>query len=230
MSDTQTSKRDRQKARRQERLEAQAKAAKAQRRNGLMLRIAAVVFGVAVIGGLAVLLAQGTDRTLGVASAVLDGDPVPPVTSADGPAEAGVGLTVPDATGFSPDGEEVTIGATGTAQAVVFMAHWCPHCQTEVPLVVDWVSRGLLPDDVDLVAVSSRHDPARPNWPPDEWLEREDWPGELLIDHDDSVADAWGLQGTPMWTFVNPDGTIAARYAGQIDEAAFTQGIDALSR
>ena len=69
--------------------------------------------------------------------------------------------------------------------------------------------------------MSTRHDPARPNWPPDEWLEREAFPGAVLVDGDDAVAEAWGLGGTPMWVFTDADGTVVARYSGQIDAETF---------
>lgn len=221
------SKRERQKSARAERLAREAKAAKAQRARSRVLLAAAAVFAVALIGGLTIFLAQGADRTLGLSAATAEGA-VPPVLTQDGTTESGVGMDAPVASGPSPDGGEVTIGAGGEPEVVLFLAHWCPHCQDEVPVVVEWVEQGVIGDGVRLIGVSSRHDPARPNWPPDEWLEREAWPGEILVDHDDSVADAWGLQGTPMWTFVDADGIIQARYAGTITQAQLEEGLAAV--
>lgn len=218
------SKRDRQKHRRADRLAAEAAAerkAATQRRIGLLV---AALVAVLAVGGIGYSLVTGLpDPTLGVDPATVEGDPLPPATTADGPADPVVGSTAPDVTGSTVDGEVVRIGATGTPQAVVFMAHWCPHCQEEAPLIDDWVDGGLLADGVDLVAVSTLQDPARPNWPPTDWLEREGFPGQVLIDPDDAVATAWGLQGTPMWTFVDAEGTVVARYAGQITPEQFAE-------
>ncbi|HUG83089.1 MAG TPA: TlpA disulfide reductase family protein [Euzebya sp.] len=220
---TEPSKRDRQKARRAERLEVEAQ----QRRQAgvkrrIMIAIAAVV-GVLLVGVIGYLMVQGTDSTLGVEPATVSGDAIPPATGAGGPQDPAVGTTVPDVTGSTVDGDVVELGATGTPQAVVFMAHWCSYCQIEAPLIADWVDDGRLAEGVDLVAVSTRQDRARPNWSPVEWLEREGFPGPVLIDPDDAVAEAWGLQGTPMWTFVDGEGTIVARYAGQITPDQFAE-------
>lgn len=64
-------------------------------------------------------------------------------------------------------------------------------------------TRDCLADGVELVGVSTFHDPSRPNWPPDEWLQAEAFPGDVLVDHDGTAAQAYGLQGTPMWVFVD---------------------------
>lgn len=223
-TDTELSKRDRQKARRAERLAAEAKQKQKDNAKRRVVLIVAGVIAVAAVVLIGYLLVQGIDRTLGVEPAVIEGDAVPPAPAQAGVPDTAVGSSVPTVTGQTVDGEDVTIGATGTPQAVVFMAHWCPACQAEAPLVADWVEDDLLADGVELVAVSTRHDPARDNWPPDEWLERAAFPGQVLIDPDESVAQAWGLSGTPMWTFVDAEGTIVARQSGQIDADAFAQG------
>ena len=220
MSSTET-KRERQKARRAERLAAEQQSARRSGRQRAVLTVIAAIAGLALVGALVYLAMQGTDVTLGVATAQVEGDALP-VASGSAGADASVGQTAPTVEGATPDGGSVTIGeGAGTAQAVVFMAHWCPHCQEEAPLIAEWVTDGQLADGVELVAVSTRHDPARPNWPPDEWLEREAFPGEVLVDGDDAVAEAWGLGGTPMWVFTKADGTVVGRYSGQIDADTF---------
>lgn len=219
-TDQQADKRARQKARRAERLaEEQARTRRDSRQRVLL----SIVIG-AVVVALGVLLVtraiSGTDVTLGVDPATVEGAalPAPPVEGTD----AALGATAPTVAGSTPDGGSVTIGEdAGTAQAVVFMAHWCPHCQEEAPLIADWVDEGLLAEGVELVAVTTRHDPARPNWPPDAWLEDVAFPGEVLVDGDDAVATAWGLGGTPMWVFTDAEGTVVARFSGQIDADTF---------
>lgn len=222
-TDSPTTKRERQKARRAARLEEEAKQAQRSNYQRMLFTGIAVVAGIALVVGIGYLLVQGSDATLGVETAtVVEGTPLAPPPA--GGVDPAIGAQAPVVEGSTPDGDSITLGGEGQAQAVVFMAHWCPHCQAEAPLIADWVDEGLLPDDVQLVAVSTRHDPARPNWPPDEWLEGEDFPGPILIDGDDTVAEAWGLSGTPMWTFTDDTGAVVQRYSGQIDAERFEQG------
>ncbi|AXV06198.1 hypothetical protein DVS28_a1505 [Euzebya pacifica] len=219
---TTSSKRERQKARRAERLaEEQAEERRAGMRNRLVTVIGAVV-ALAVVVGVGILLVQGSDASLGVPAATADdGSVLPDIPQAG--ADPAIGTEAPVVVGYEPDGTALAIGGEGAPQAVVFMAHWCPHCQEELPLIGDWVADGQLADGVQLVAVSTLHDPARPNWPPDEWLASEDFPGEVLVDSDGAAAEAWGLSGTPMWVFTDADGTVVARYSGQIDAERFAE-------
>lgn len=225
------SKRDRQRQRRRARAETQKRHARRQRRQRLARNVGLAVLALVVVVGLAFWLGSGgTDVTLGVAEAQVEGDeePLPPLDPAG--ADPAVGQPAPTVAGETPAGEALTIGAgAGQAQALTFMAHWCPHCQDEVPEVVDWVADGALPDDVELVAVSSRHDPARPNWPPDEWLAGEDWPGSVLVDATDAAAEAYGLTATPFWVFVDADGEVVARVSGRITRAQFEEATAAMS-
>lgn len=166
---------------------------------------------------------EDTDPTPGGdAPTVVTGTRVPPPPARG--IDPAIGTTVPVVEGFTPDDEPVTLGAQGQAQAVVFLAHWCPHCQAELPLIADWVEEGLLPAEVQLVAVSTAEDPSRPNWPADQWLEDEGFPGKVLVDSGATAAEAWGLGGVPMWTFVDDTGTIVQRHAGPISAAQFERG------
>ena len=122
-----------------------------------------------------------------------------------------VGQTIPTVT--SPT---ASIQLNGKAKILLFLAHWCPHCQAEVPVVQDWIDGGNLPGDVDLISVSSSIDPNRPNYPPNEWLEREGWTSPVIVDGSGAVADAYGLSAFPYWVFVNADGTVAGRLTGQL--------------
>lgn len=224
------SKRDRQRQRRQEKAAEQQRQARRQNRQRILRNIALGVVAAGVLVALALWLGGGDDPSLGVAEAEVasEAEPLPPHDPSTG--DPAVGQPAPTVTGENPDGEQVTIGAGADGpQAIGFMAHWCPHCQDEVPEVVEWAEDGAVPDDVELVAVSSRHDPARPNWPPDEWLENEGWPGEVLIDSTDSAADAYALGGTPYWVFVDADGNVAGRVGGRIPREQFEEAMSALS-
>jgi cytochrome c biogenesis protein CcmG, thiol:disulfide interchange protein DsbE len=128
-----------------------------------------------------------------------------------------VGAPAPELAGASFDGAEVAIGDDGRPKALLFIAHWCPHCQREVPIVQDLVDGGDTPAGVDLYAVSTGVDRASPNYPPSAWLEREGWSSPVLAD-DGSAAEAFGLTSYPYWVFVDADGRVAHRQSGALTE------------
>lgn len=200
---------------------------------GLIIGVVAVVV-VAALAVVAVLLAGGDDEstidaTQEAAGVQVTGDPLPAYPEVGGfvaPADqdGGVGKVPPTLTGEDFEGEPVTIapGDDGRAKVVVFLAHWCPHCQKEVPVIQDWVDAGNLPDDVDLVAVSTAASADRPNYPPSKWLGREGWTSPVLLDNaDSSAATAWGLTGFPYMVFVDADGKVVRRASGEVPVADF---------
>ena len=101
--------------------------------------------------------------------------------------------------GRSFDGSSVMIDPSdGTPKLVVFLAHHCPHCQAEVPRIVDWAARGSCRPASTSTAWRRARPAAGENYPPSAWLEREGWPFPTLADSDDyAAAEAWGLRPTP---------------------------------
>jgi len=153
---------------------------------------------------------------------LVSGDVLPQLLTSVG--DAAVGLPAPTITGENFAGEAVAIAADGTPTAIVFLAHWCPHCQTEVPRVQAWLNSGGGVDGVEIVSVSTSVSAARANYPPSDWLEREQWsPDVLLDDATGSVHRSFGGGGFPYWVFLNADGTVAARTAGELDIATLEQ-------
>ena len=75
---------------------------------------------------------------------------------------------------------------------------------------------GAVPDGVDLLSVATSIDPARPNYPPDSWLQREGWTVPVIADPTNSVANAYGLSAFPYWVFIGADGTVKARAVGEL--------------
>ena len=63
--------------------------------------------------------------------------PNPPPATAD--ADPAFTDIAPEVVGEDFEGETVAIAHDGTPTAVVFLAHWCPHCQAEVPEVTKWL-------------------------------------------------------------------------------------------
>jgi thiol-disulfide isomerase/thioredoxin len=132
-----------------------------------------------------------------------------------GAADASVGRPIPELRGYSFDGQPIAVTPAGDPKIVIFVAHWCPHCQAEVPRIVDWLAAGRLPG-AQLVAVSTGVDATRPNYPPSEWLAREDWVIPTIADDTSGTAgEAFGLTGYPYFVAVKADGTVAARASGE---------------
>ena len=144
---------------------------------------------------------------------ILEGDPLPEFTNpTDDPA---IGLPIPTVSATGIDGQPVSIGP-GKPTIVLFLAHWCPHCQREVPLVQDWVDAGGLPPEIDLIAVSTAMDPAAPNYPPADWLAREGWTAPTIEDPDREIATAYGLSAFPYWVVADAAGSVQLRLTGEL--------------
>lgn len=101
-----------------------------------------------------------------------------PDDPADDPAR---GQPAPRASGVGFQDGPVDLLAGDGGTIVVFLAHWCNVCQAEVPVIVDHLGGGALPDDVRLVGVPTSTSPTQGNYPPSDWLEREDWEFDVLV-------------------------------------------------
>ncbi len=148
----------------------------------------------------------------------ITGNSLPQFDSAAG--DPAVGLPAPDVRGASFDGTSVTVG-DGPA-VLMFLAHWCPHCQREVPLIVDHLAAQPPPAGVEIVAVATSTTSSRPNYPPSEWLAREGLDVPALADDDSySVAAAYGLGSFPYFVAVDEDGNVAMRASGELATEEF---------
>jgi cytochrome c biogenesis protein CcmG, thiol:disulfide interchange protein DsbE len=144
----------------------------------------------------------------------VSGNPLPQFT--DTSDDSAVSMMMPTLEGNDQSGAPMTIGADGRPTMIMFVAHWCPHCQREVPVVQQWVDDGRLPEGVDLVSVSTAIDPSRPNFPPDAWLADEGWTAPVLVDADNSAAQAVGLSAYPFFVAIDGDGTVVLRATGEL--------------
>ena len=126
--------------------------------------------------------------------------------------------------------------ATDGPTMVVVVAHWCPHCNDEVPRLVELGEQGRIPDGVDLVAVSTAVAPDRPNWPPADWLtDTMAWPFPAMFDGVDLereayvAAEAYGVTGFPFVVLVDGDGTVVDRWSGERDTDEIVERLGALA-
>jgi len=161
------------------------------------------------------------------APVTVEGEPLPELPdSGDDPA---VGETAPVVSGTSFAGTPLTVGKQGRPYLAIFLAHWCPHCQAEVPKVGPWIAEGGLPDGVDAYAVATSTRSDYPNYPPSAWLRKEKWPTEVLVDSEDfAAANAYGLSAFPFYVLVDGDGKVVERFSGEVDLGELQHKVDAL--
>jgi len=152
-----------------------------------------------------------------------------PVYDATVDEDPAVGMTIPTVTGKDFDGNDITIsGDDGQAKVILFVAHWCPHCQREVPLLKEHLDDVPMPDDVELLTVSTSVKPGADNYPPEEWLDSEGWTAPVLADDENSaVAQAYGLSAFPYFVVVDADGKVVARASGELSTEEFDAAVQA---
>ena len=68
-----------------------------------------------------------------VKTPTISGDPLPQFENPN--SDPAVGLAAPEVSGTDFTGRATAIKADGRPKVVIFLAHWCPHCQAEVPLI-----------------------------------------------------------------------------------------------
>jgi cytochrome c biogenesis protein CcmG/thiol:disulfide interchange protein DsbE len=185
---------------------------------GIAVTLAAVVAVVASGGSDPTSSVAGVEETRDVEAT---GTALAPLGA--GP-DAAVGQPAPVVHGASFDGTPVTIGLGGRATVIVFLAHWCPHCQREVPLLRDHLADHPMASGVELVSVVTSTTPDRPNYPPSAWLDREGWPGSVLADSADGrAARAFGLTVFPYFVALDAHGEVVGRTSGEISTEQFDQ-------
>ena len=143
-------------------------------------------------------------------------------------ADAAVGMIAPVLTGQGFTGNKITT-TPGAPTLLVFLAHWCPHCQREVPLLVQWNRDGLVPSGVDVIGIATSSDPASPNFPPSEWLAREEFPAlwPVMTDSGEkTAATAMGVSGFPFFVLLDSNGKVALRISGEIEMQVLTEAIN----
>jgi thiol-disulfide isomerase/thioredoxin len=188
--------------------------------SGRRTQLTALIGGFIAIVAVAVIVAVATGgggtatgdleqfRPVGVAGEAL------PDFGGDTANDPAVGSVAPEITGQSFDGSAVEI-ASGEPTLVVVLAHWCPHCQAEVPKLTDWAESLGVPFGLDVVAVSTSAGGDRPNWPPSAWLTREGFPFPTMADDEvQSAAAALGTTGFPFMVMLDADHTVLWRYSG----------------
>jgi thiol-disulfide isomerase/thioredoxin len=158
------------------------------------------------------------------------GDPLPGLGT--GGTDPAVGDTIPTVAGENFSGTPVTIAPDGKAQMVIFLAHWCPHCNAEAPKLEQYLrDNGGVPENVTLTLVATGSQDTAPNWPPSTWL-KDLGLGDVRVlvdDRDGTAAQAFGLSAYPFIVAVDSDGKVVDRRSGEQADGFFDQAFTALA-
>ena len=151
-------------------------------------------------------------------------------TPDNGKADPEKGCAVPIVDGQAFDGTPVRIGGpTDKPTMVVAAAHWCPHCNRELPELVKLVNGGGVADRVRWVVLSTGVDSGSPHYPPGPWLTKDmGWTGTAMADDAKSDAGhALGVAGFPTFILINTEGKVVERFSGEAPNAEITKKLDA---
>jgi thiol-disulfide isomerase/thioredoxin len=183
-----------------------------------------VYLGIALCG-VALLLALLTvrppsDKTFPYGHVHVSGSSLPLAPTDTSDVDPAVGRRVPTVTSTDFSRRAITVTGDGHPRVLLFLAHWCPHCRREVPVVQAWIGRHGLPSDVRMVSVVTRNSPSGGNWPPDRWLEREHWTMPVAVDdRENTISNAMGQVATPFWVAIDARGRVVARETGELTPA-----------
>ncbi len=186
--------------------------------NKTVLWIIGGVVGLGVVVWMASSIANEPERdaSIGFGEVTVEGTSLP-VLGDPSAADPTLGFQAPTVSGADWNGNPVSIEADGRPKIVIFLAHWCPHCQAEVPEVQQWLDEGGLPDDVDMYSITVLTDKLRPNWPPQDWLEDESWSVPVIMDDEQrSAVFAYGMAGTPFYVVLDGENRNLGRFSGQV--------------
>lgn len=148
------------------------------------------------------------------------GSLLPPLVN-PGEGDTAVGLEAPVLEGLDWNANALSTAPNGDPSLVMFITHWCPHCQADVPVVQDIIDSGDAPADLNLYAVATSTDETRPNYPPTRWLEGEGWTVPTMLDDRTNTAGAsFGLTAYPYWVVLDGAGNVVTRLSGELGRDA----------
>lgn len=151
------------------------------------------------------------------------GTALEPFASSNG--DPAVGQIAPTLNGMSFDGTPISVTpGDGRAYMVVFLAHWCPHCNAEVPRLIKWKESGSVPDGLEVIGISTSVAADRPNYPPSAWSLAAGWPWKIMADSENlDAATAYGVTGFPFFAIIGEDGTVRVRSSGEVEPEVLDQ-------
>jgi cytochrome c biogenesis protein CcmG, thiol:disulfide interchange protein DsbE len=151
-----------------------------------------------------------------------------PTTFARSGADPARGTAAPELLGQTFDGQAIGVTADEEPKVVMMVAHWCPHCQREVPLLAQYFHRSGLPQGVRIVTVATDTNPNAPNYPPSTWLSQVGWPLPVMADDAGyTAAKAYGLSAFPYFVAISAQNKVVVRTSGELTLSEFNTLVQA---
>ena len=171
--------------------------------------------------------AQNPSPAETAASALASSSPTaqPPTPAAARP-ETGVqpGQTAPDFSLADLDGKPVQLSDyRGRVVLVNFWATWCPPCQKEFA-ALNTAAKKYRDQGVVILSINQKEDAAVVRQSRDQ----NDLGYPILLDSDGEVGRQYSVRGTPTTLFIGPDGVIARRTVGPLDDAQIDSYLEPL--
>jgi thiol-disulfide isomerase/thioredoxin len=231
------------------RRKAQAKAARSTgegggSKMGIWIGLAAVI---ALVVGIVVFASRGDDSTSDAATdttsissslpvsqpVTFTGDALPAFDATVSPDPA-VGTDAPLLSGLNFASEPIVMDpATKGPYMLVFLAHWCPHCNAEVPRLNDWKHSGAVPPELNVIGVATAVSSTSANFPPATWFSNKGWEWPVMVDEAagdgaaGKAAQTYGATGWPYFVIVGADGKVKVRVSGEVEISELQTIVDA---
>jgi thiol-disulfide isomerase/thioredoxin len=220
------------------------------KKNRTTLLIVAGVAAVVLIAGIIAIVTGGDEEELSVGSVpasvdgstpvggdgvvrgevwpvTITGTPLPGLTADS--ADPAIGTVAPTLSGFTFDGSPVVVDPAEGPVMLVFLAHWCPHCNREAPQIMEWKAEGGVPAGLQIIGVTTAVAPNRDYYPPSSWMADDmQWTYPVLADSEGSEAFiAMGGSGFPYVVLLDAEGKVLDRWSGEIGKAGIQSRVAA---
>ncbi len=160
------------------------------------------------------------------------GTALPALDTAVNPDPA-IGMEAPLLSGLNFSSAPIVMDpATKGPYMLVFLAHWCVHCNAEVPRLINWKNSGGVPAGLNVIGVPTAVSETAPNYPPAVWFSNKGWPWPALVDEAQGdgiagkAATAYGASGWPYFVIVGADGKVKARVSGEVQISELQKIVD----
>ena len=185
-------------------------------KNFIIAGVIVLVIGLAVAIGVT-LSSEPLDAGLPEGEVTISGDALPEFAGQND-MDVASGLPAPLFSAPNENSEIVSLDKNGNAKALLFLAHWCGYCQTEVPVIQNLINTVGVPSGVEIIAIATSIDRGRENYPPQKWLSDEGWSETQIYDLNREIGTAYGINAFPYWVFIDKDLNVVVRQTGNIPE------------
>ena len=185
-------------------------------KNFIIAGVIVLVIGLAVAIGVT-LSSEPLDAGLPEGEVTISGDALPEFAGQND-MDVASGLPAPLFSAPNENSEIVSLDKNGNAKALLFLAHWCGYCQTEVPVIQNLINTVGVPNGVEIIAIATSIDRGRENYPPQKWLSDEGWTETQIYDLNREIGTAYGINAFPYWVFLDKDLNVVVRQTGNIPE------------